>query len=430
MRVALSLATSLLASFVTASAGVVVIDPANGPGTDYTSITAYLLATPANGDVLLLRSGTYSSVGFAGLTLSFVADAGATVKFVNPGIGVFGGSALMVGAHGGGASLVRGIEFTTPAEGGVPLSVLGSDVGGSFVFVEECSVPTAGSSGATFGSSGRTAIVRSSFHGCIANETAGSSGYGIEGKPGAIVSKGRLAVFDSEFIGGRGLNAGLYSGEPLDAMAGAPGVMTLDGTSALKVFAGTNVVGGKGGNGASPGGCLAAGDGGDGVFVLTGSGVKAIAVTGPLAAGGTAAPGCGANGAQGQLLDHFPSGEQPAVLPGTPTTVVASRVVREGQNAELKVQDATGHHVALLVGFVPQFTTFPNFSGVLVVSPSFVLDLGTLSTPGELSIQVTVPELGPGIESVIAYVQAVSLDPQGNQVFGTPSAMLLLDGSF
>lgn len=237
MRVALSLAASLFASLATASAGVVVIDPANGPGTDYTSITSYLLATPANGDVLLLRSGTYSGGVVSVLSLSFVADAGATVKFVNNGTGVFGGHALMVGANGGGAALVRGIEFSTPAEGGVPLGVIGLDAPNSFVFVEECTVPTAGSNGATFGNAGRTAISRCSFRGAVANETGGSSGYGIEGKPGAIVSKGRLAVFGSEFVGGRGLNAGLYSGEPLDAMAGAPGVMTLDGTSALKAFA-------------------------------------------------------------------------------------------------------------------------------------------------------------------------------------------------
>ena len=234
-------------------------------------------------------------------------------------------------------------------------------------------------------------------------------------------------MFGSEFVGGRGLNAGDYGGEPLDAMAGAPGVMTLDGTSALKMFSGSVLTGGKGGDGAFPGGCLMAGDGGDGVLVLSGSGVKALAVTGALAAGGTAWPGCGANGAQGKLLDHFVTGTQPTVVPGTPTTVALSRVVREGQNAELTVQDAAGHHVALIIGFAPQFSEFPNFSGVMVVNPTQVLDLGTL--PGDVTVNVTVPELGPGVESVIAYVQPVSLDPQGNQVLGTPSAMLMLDGS-
>lgn len=431
MRVALSFVASLLASHAVAAAGVVVIDPANGPGADYTSITAYLLGVPANGDVLLLRSGTYAGgVVSGGLTLSFVADAGATVKLVNNGTGVFGGSALMVGANGGGAALVRGIEFTTPSEGGVPLGVIGLDAPNSFVFVEECSVPTAGAAGATFGNAGRTAIVRSSFHGCIANETGGSSVYGIEGKPGAIVSKGRLAVFGSEFVGGRGLNAGLYGGEPLDAMAGSPGVMTLDGTSALKIFSRTVLTGGKGGDGASPGGCLMPGDGGDGVLVLSGSGVKAVAVTGALAAGGVAAPGCGANGASGQLLDHFPAAEAPTVLPGTPATVALSRVVREGQNADLELSDAAGHHVVLLIGVAPQFATFAGFTGALVVSPAQVFDLGTIAAPGSVTFNVTVPELGPGVESVIAYVQPLSLDPQGKKVFGTPSAILLLDSSF
>jgi hypothetical protein len=429
MRVALFVLASLLAPV--AAAGVVVIDPANGPGADYTSITDYLLAVPANGDVLLLRSGTYpGGVVSGGLTLSFVADAGADVQFVNSGTGVFGGNALMVGANGGGAALVRGLTFSTPEEGGVPLAVIGLDAPGSFVFVEECSVPTSGAAGATFGNAGRTAISRCTFHGSIADETGGSTVYGIEGKPGAVVSQGRLAVFGSEFVGGRGLDAGLYGGEPLDAMAGSPGVMTLDGTSALKVFSSTVVTGGTGGDGAFPGGCLLPGAGGDGVLVLSGGGVKAIAVTGVLAEGGLAWPGCGPHGAPGELLDHFPSAEAPAVLPGTPATVVLSRVAREGQSAELTLQDAGGHHVALLIGYAPQFTYFEKFSGVLVVSPSQVIDLGTLSGPGDVTFTFTVPALGAGVESLIAYVQPLSLDPQGHKVLGVPSAILMLDASF
>ena len=428
MRLALVVASLLTP--ITAAAGVVVIDPANGPGADYTSITDYLLAVPASGDVLLLRSGTYAGgVVSGGLTLSFVADAGADVHFVNAGIGVFGGSALMVGANGGGAALVRGLSLSTPVEGGVPLSILGSNVPGSFVFVEECSVPTAGAAGATFGNGGRTAISRCSFHGSIADETAGSTGYGIEGKPGAIVSQGRLAVFGSEFVGGRGLDAGMYNGEPLDAMAGSPGVMTLDGTSALKVFSSTVLTGGTGGDGAFPGGCLMAGDGGDGVLVLSGSGVKAVAVSGALAAGGVAVPGCGPDGATGELLDHFPSAEAPAELPGTPASVVLSRVVREGQSAELTLQGADGHHVALLVGLAPQFTYLAKFNGVLVVAPSLVVELGTLSG-ASVTFTFPVPELGVGVESVIAYVQPLSLDAQGHKVLGGPSAMLMLDASF
>ena len=431
MRVALVALLWLLAPVAAAAAGVVVIDPANGPGTDYTSITAYLLDVPANGDVLLLRSGTYAGgVVTGGLTLSFVADAGADVDFVNAGTGVVGGSALMVGANGGGAALVRGLTFSTPEEGGVPLAVIGSDGPGRFVFVEECSVPTSGAAGATFGNAGRTAISRSTFHGCIADETGGSTVYGIEGKPGAVVSQGRLAVFGSEFVGGRGLDGGLYGGEPLDAMAGAPGVMTLDGTSAVKLFSRTVLTGGTGGDGAFPGGCLLPGDGGDGVLVLSGSGVKAVAPTGALAAGGSAAPGCGPDGATGALLDHFPAAEAPAALPGTPATVVLSRVVREGQSAQLTVQDASGHYVALLVGFAPQFTYLEKFSGVLVVSATQVIEIGTLPGPGSITFSVPVPQLGAGVESLIVYVQPLTLDPQGHKVLGAPSAMLMLDDSF
>lgn len=433
LRPAFVLASLLLAA-APAAAKVIVIDPANGPGTDFLSINDALVNNAAvNGDVFLLRSGTYESVTSV-LTLSFVADAGADVHFVNPGTGVFGGNALLVGAAGGGAALVRGITLSTPARGGIPLNVVGPDFGGSFVFVEECSVLASGAAGASFGHAGRTAISRCSFRGVDADEAPGPDGYPIEGKPGAVASQGRLALFGCELVGGRGLDAGLYGPgpfpEPLDAMAGSPGLMTLDGTSAVKVLSRTVAKGGSGGDGAHPGGCLLAGDGGDGVLVLSGSGVKAVAVTGALAAGGVAFPGCGPNGAPGKLLDNFPGAQTPAVLPGTPATVVTSRVVREGQTAQITVQDASGHVAALLIGFAPQFTYREKYAGVQVVAPTFVFELGPVPAPGSITLSVLVPELGPGVESLIAYFQPMSIDPQGKKVLGTPSAMLVLDQSF
>jgi hypothetical protein len=433
MRLTALLLSSLLLA-APLSAKVIVIDPANGPGTDFTSINEALVNNAAvNGDVFLLRSGVYEPV-VSVLTLSFVADAGADVQFVNPATGVLGGSALMVGANGGGAALVRGLTLSTPLHGGVPLSLIGSDVGGSLVFVEECSVPGSGAAGASFGNGGRTVISRCSFHGVQADETPGPDGYPIEGKPGAIASQGRLALFGCELVGGRGLDAGLYGPgpfpEPLDAMAGSPGLMTLDGTSGVKVLSRTVLTGGKGGDGAHPGGCLLPGDGGDGVLVLNGSEVKAVAVTGALSTGGTATHGCGPNGAPGKLLDNFPGAQAPAVLPGTPATVITTRVVREGQTADITVQDASGHLAALLIGFAPQFTYREKYSGVQVVAPTLVFTLGAVPAPGSLTLSVVVPELGPGVESLIAWFQPMSIDPQGKKVLGTPSAMLVLDQSF
>jgi hypothetical protein len=433
MRTALLLLAALIA-VPPAAAKVIVIDPANGPGADFTSINEALVNNAAvNGDVFLLRSGTYQSVTSV-LTLSFVADAGADVQFINPGTGVFGGNALMVGANGGGAALVRGLSLTTPSGGGIPLGVIGSDAGNSFVFIEECNVPSSGAAGATLGNAGRTAISRCTFHGVEGSEAPGPDGYPTDGKPGAVVSAGRLAIFGSEFTGGRGVDAGLYGPgpfpEPLDGTPGSPGVMTLDGTSAVKLLSRTVLTGGKGGDGVFAGGCLLPGAGGAGVLVVNGSAVKAVDVTGALSAGGAGVHGCSANAAPGKLLDHFPSAEAPAVLPGTPATVVTSRVVREGQTADITVQDASGHNVALLIGFAPEFTYREKFGGVQVVTPTIVFTLGTVPPPGSVTLSVVVPELGPGVESLIAYFQPLSIDPQGHKVLGTPSAMLVLDQSF
>ena len=46
------------------------------------------------------------------------------------------------------------------------------------------------------------------------------------------------------------------------------------------------------------------------------------------------------------------------------------------------------------------------------------------------SFSVVAPELGPGVESLIAWFQPISIDPQGKKLLGTPSAMLVLDQSF
>ena len=118
------------------------------------------------------------------------------------------------------------------------------------------------------------------------------------------------------------------------------------------------------------------------------------------------------------------------MLSGSPATVVLSRVVREGQSAQLTLQNAGGHYVALSIGFAPQFTYLEKFNGVLVVSASTVIDLGTLPGPGSLTFSATVPQLGAGVESLIVYVQPLTLDPQGHKVLGVPSAMLMLDDSF
>src|SRR5690348_16293494 len=72
-----------LASFVllllatSARAGVLVVDPSGGPGTFGDDASA--AAAESDGDVLLVKSGTYGGFTITNKALDLVADAGATV---------------------------------------------------------------------------------------------------------------------------------------------------------------------------------------------------------------------------------------------------------------------------------------------------------------------------------------------------------------
>lgn len=68
----------------TATSQTFVVDAANGPGTDYTSITAALAAVP-DGAVLKVRPGTYNSFVLSGKGVTLLGDPGAKLLVVHFG---------------------------------------------------------------------------------------------------------------------------------------------------------------------------------------------------------------------------------------------------------------------------------------------------------------------------------------------------------
>lgn len=92
----------------TLSAQTFVVDVANGPGTNFTSLPAAVAAVPS-GSTLLVRPGSYFRLEIQGKGLTVLADAGATLSF---GLSVANTAA-------GQPVVVAGLRI---ADGGIQLS--------------------------------------------------------------------------------------------------------------------------------------------------------------------------------------------------------------------------------------------------------------------------------------------------------------------
>jgi hypothetical protein len=414
----------------TASAEVLVVDPANGPGTDFTSLSA-AIAAAATGDVLLLRSGNYQGAFVvAGKSLSIVADEGAQVTISNSGTGGPVAAALQLGSHDFHPVVVRGLTLTTSAANHIPLRIIGQPGSGGFVFVEECNVPVSGDVAVELAN--RFPVVLSR---CALNGADGSLATGLLGRPAAISLDGAIACFGGSYIGGAGREAGLLGPlqVPVPGQDGAPGLqIDIQGFLAgFTVLSGAAFIGGLGGDGAAPGGsCLPPGDGGDGVLHASGNDDVLFAGFGIGDLGGTAAPGCGPDGEQGQLLASIPPAPMPSFMAGAPASVTLPRVRREGQPLPVLVQGVLDPTVSLLIGFEPQYAWTPAMNGVQVVQDIAVTDLGELPFANSVTLRWRTPQLPPGVESGFLYVQPVSTQPSGVATLGQPSVMLILDSSF
>jgi len=421
---ALSLGSALLVA-PTASAGVLVVDAANGPGTDFISLSA-AIAAASSGDVLLVRSGTYAgNFVVAGKSLSIVADENAVVSLLSSGPVAL--PALELGSQGNQPFVVRGLQLGTSQPGAPALAVRGAATGSSHAFLEECTITNVADVALLMDNVSPATVSR-----CTLNGVDGSIASGLLGTPALVVEDGPLGTFGGFLQGGIGRDAGLLMGvSPVPGQDGSPGARVNAGDLTLKVFSGGIFVGGQGGDGAiGPGGCLAPGDGGDGILNAGAGPVFNAGSFGLGDLGGTAAPGCGPNGAQGDLLGKIPSSSLPVWLLGAvPGSVTLPRARREKQLVPITVQAPLEQSVSLLIGFAPTFTYVPLLNGVQVVAATSVVDLGQVPFTGTLSFQWRVPELGPGVESMFLYLQPVSTQANGVRTLGQPSVMLLLDGS-
>jgi hypothetical protein len=411
--------------------GVIVVDPLGGNGV---ALLESALTAASDGDILLLRAGTYyhptsgipKSYVVDGKGLSIVADAG-----VAP-LHTYGFTIEHLPA--GSAVLLRGLimdkvasskAFSPPPR----LRIDGHQAG--HVWVEDCTI--LGAVGATVGSlefitaPGCDAVrveARATFVRCtlVGGRGANDEDFGFfvsgaqRGGDGAtITGDGAASFIDCTLRGGAG-----GDGEPeVPSFGGASG--GAGGHVSGKGFASffrCSLEGGDEGkfNDAEP---QAAGDG----IAATTSTPSVVwmrdseAVPGDVQGLGT--PGVAVNAAGGAVTT-FPAGAR---------LLVTSPVVYEGGVLQATVAGAQGDLVGVFVSTQSGFTKLPGNQGVGVVAiPSLLLTLGAISAAsGELELQAGVPPLPPGIDGMRLLLQAFAHVGAGPPTLEGASSFLWID---
>jgi hypothetical protein len=419
-RCFLVLAASASLPLSTAAAGQVwVVAPAAGPGVDFTNLQT-AITSAANGDVLLLKSGSYSTgttspFQCSGKGLTLVEDAGHTATLTSP----FSFFNVAIGQM----ACLRNIDVIA-ADAGVALSLNGC--GGS-IWIEGCTV-TASSTIFPFLPAGEglrasncadVKLTRCSMTGASITTSLGA------GLAGVLANSSNLALYDCTCKGGDGSNGAAV-------LSGGDGATVNGG---FLYASGTTFVGGKGGNG-GPGGspftpCTNGSAGGHGLHI---SGAAPSAATlacafipgsgGAAGSGGTCVPGVGGSTVKVDSGTYTP-------LAGTAHSLVCSPTCREGQTFTLTFTGVPGELVIVDLGGFQGFTYFPDFRGVLVLGfPLFTLVQGTLPASGTLvkSSSVINP-LGATTEGVTLYLQSAYYSAANGLFQAGPSATVLLDSS-
>lgn len=419
-----------LAAFVLlaapAPAGVLLVDPVGGPGL-HTSIQSAVDAAQ-DGDVVLVKSGTYPGFLVNAKSVQVVGDAGASVTLTS--------GVRVRSLPAGGLVLLANLAGTALPDTGNFVHGLGCYDNQGTLRVEGCSFTGATSVSPLLarhdgGDGARVELSpRVSFRDCTLTGGGGYAGWdpdmGTSGA-GLYVDGSSVAVHQSQLHGGDGQD-NVY-GQP-DAAHGGDGGRALNSTLFL---AASTLQGGSGGDGTSVYFVLYAlgGNGGDGLE-LSGSTTRLLGSGTTQGAGGTGwppgggaggSPGLARRGAAAQFIDLVGSARQ-AVIP-TP--------VRESTNPQLEFFGQPGEHVFLLLSRDPAFQFRPVWNGMLFVQPSVprpMLLLGELDLGGSLVTRVPLGNFAPALGSTTLFLQPLFENGLGQRALGPGSTMVVLDAAF
>lgn len=434
---------SLLAAASASAQGTVHVVDDDG-GFDFTTLQAAVDAA-AEGDTVLVRSGSYASVVIDGKSLSVVADADAKALVTGT---VFGADVIVVRNLSGGQQVVlRGLDVPLAAPA-IDRAVELVDNAGA-VWIEDVTVtPNPATGWIATGTAVPDAMVVAE-NCAVVNLTRVQ----VTGNPGAVLSPSGLTIFQESSLGADALRA---DGSTLSiwdcALTGGIGstatfgptdapIASTNGGDGLEMrggslFAsGSSFAGGRGG-GANPffWGCLAASDGGNGLYLELDA-PSAISLDCAFVAGAEGPEGvCSPSGLPGQtvLVD---SGSH-ATLPGAARSLSISSPHREGESATFSYVGEPGDIALDAIGASQQHVFLSVFSGVLTNAPIVLTTAGGLDATGQLSVDTPIPTFGnPARESAQVYVQPLFVELTGGPIptatayAGAGSVLTLLDGA-
>jgi hypothetical protein len=419
MHLHASLVSFLLATAAFGQGTWVVADDGSG---DFTDLQAAIDAA-ADGDHVLVRSGTFPQILIDGKGLTIVAEGAAGITALSLGAGV---STVRIRNTSSPQTVVlRGFSVGAIGEPAPTIDV--RDTQGA-VLLEDLSVTGTGSP-AYLENAASVAITRSAL---VAPPTLAKdflTFLGFETFPGLTAVDSRVFLHESAVWGSDGTDAFLSPFFHVVPCGPAGAGLVLSGGRAL-VTAGS-IAGGDGGSDPS-GQCEPGADGAPGLVLQAGGAGPA-----PLATLRGVDVFGGAGGQGGCGVGDGVDGSATAViagaiveLPGAGRSVSASSVVPAGGTLLFHIAGKPGDLAFLNAGLgvVPAFE-LPAFGLAQHIAPPFVtVPVGALKSEDPLIVGFAIPPLPAGIESTRLVSQALLLD--GTSVLdGGVSVTLLVDAA-
>jgi hypothetical protein len=426
----------------TSFAGEVWVVDASGGG-QFTQIQP-AVDIAADGDTVLVRSGTYEPFTISHEGLAVCADLGASV-LVDGGIRVVNTlmphQVVLVGLESRGAK-VQGDQEVLIA------FALELDTVRGPVRVEDCVFVGAdgfwGNCGGECEFDGEAAVsvfraLDVAFQGCQLSGGIGYSYYGggvpNRGGEGLSVRGGALALFHCEVSGGRGgeddMDDFMQGGD------GGHGALVVDDPlipATMLYSAGSTIRGGAGGSVVIP--CLEpCGDGGNGL-ILSGATTAGHLLDTVLEGGpaGCSGAGCGElwTGVPGEAL-VLVNGASASSIPGLERSLEGPSPMREATTAALEFSGKSGDLVHLVYSARPAFELFLPWNGVWLLERPGLMGyrfMGVIPPSGILQTSFAVPALPAALESSTLLLQSLHRDLTGRRWLGGHWALVILDSAF
>ena len=397
-----------------AQADVLVVD--DDGGADHTEIRAAVLAAQ-DGDLILVRAGTYERVVVDGKELSIVGlEDGVVITGDYPAEAPLEIRNLAASQH----VLVSRLQATNQSKNYVGLIVTAND--GPVVLEDLTLFSTASAQYHTGPVLPAFRVVNSASVGLLRCELAAPrSNDHTPGVTGLFVNASSVYLHDSLVIGGRGDNGeGIITPNGED---GGTGVVVEDGS----LFAARSWL--RGGAGGPSGDGLIQQSGGDGgVGLSLGPGVTAVLhdVKTEGGAGGFGFPTSGVDGA--------PTAVDPTatltVLGGNPRVLSAPPSVASGAPVRLRFTGTPGEAVELGVSQSPAPTLVLAEAGVAVPASPVTQPSGVVPHTGFLTIDLGSDLPLTTTTAEVLFVQPRFVDPGGTALLGTPRTLLVLGPEF